>query len=157
MEHAEIVLHLLLPPDQDPPEPVHPAVGPFDHPAAGLEPRLTLQRLRLLAPRPHMRREPELPDQLPGVVIVITLVQTHPLRLRLRGLGAPHRDALQGRLDQPLVVAVGPLSRQPPPPPVWPRQPAPPRPPPPPLRPAPPAPLPPPPGPRPPPRPLPTL
>ena len=40
VEHAEVVLHLLLPADQDPAEPVHPAVCPLHHPAPGLVPRL---------------------------------------------------------------------------------------------------------------------
>src|SRR4051794_10184069 len=109
MKHAEVVLHLLLPPDQDPTEPVHPAVSPLDYPTAGLESRFTLQRLGLLATGPHMRREPELPDQISGVIVVVTLVQAHPLRLLPRRLGALHRDALQSRLDQLLVMAVGPL------------------------------------------------
>src|SRR6516165_11953560 len=100
MEHAEVILHLLLPPDQDPPESVHPTMGPFDQPATGLETRFSLQRLRLLAARPHMRREPEFLHQLPGVIIVVTLVQAHPLRLLLRRFGTLPGDALQRRLDQ---------------------------------------------------------
>src|SRR4051812_29446357 len=134
MQHAEVVLDLLLPTDQNPAESIHPAVGPLYHPATGLEPRLPLQRLRLLASGPYMRREAELPNQLPGVVVVVTLVQTHPLRLLLRRLGTLHRDALQRRLHQLLVVAVWPPPGPPPPPPPGPPPQAPPWPPPCPLR-----------------------
>src|SRR3954471_23174572 len=112
MQHTEVVLHLLLPSDQDPPEPIHPAMRPLHHPTPGLETRLPLQRLRLLTSGTHVGREAELPDQLPSVVIVITLVQTHPLRLFLRRLGTLHRDALQRRLGQLLVMPIGTLDGQ---------------------------------------------
>src|SRR3954452_10161850 len=104
MQQAEVVLDLLLPADQDPAEPVHPAMGPLHDPTASLVSRLTLQCLGLLATRPYMRREPELADQLPRVVVVVALVQAHPLGARRRRLGPVHRDALQRRLDQLLVV-----------------------------------------------------
>src|SRR5690349_3981111 len=47
MQHAGVVLHLLLPTDQDPPEPIHPAMSPLHHPTPGLETRLPLQPLQL--------------------------------------------------------------------------------------------------------------
>src|SRR5260370_10133270 len=94
MEHAEVILHLLLPTDEDPTESVHPTVGPLDDPAAGLEPPLLLQRLRLLASGPHGGREPQLRDQLSGVGVVITLLQAHPPGLVLPRFGAIHGEAL---------------------------------------------------------------
>src|SRR4051812_8015191 len=112
MQHAEVVLDLFLPTDQNPAESIHPTVSPLHHPATGLEPRLPLQRLGLLASGPHMRREAELPDQLPGVVVVVTLVQTHPLRFLLRRLGTLDRDALQRRFGQLLVMPIGALDGQ---------------------------------------------
>jgi hypothetical protein len=62
VEHPEVVLHLLLPPDQDPAEPIHPAVGPLHDPTPGLEPRLTLQGLGLLTSGSDVGGEAEFLD-----------------------------------------------------------------------------------------------
>ena len=62
--------------------------------------------------RLHVGREAELPDQIPDIVIVIALVQAHPLRLLGCRIGPLHRDALQRRLDQLLVVTIGPVDGQ---------------------------------------------
>src|SRR5262249_7610378 len=75
-------------------------------------------------------REPELPDQLPRVGVVVALVQAHPLGVLGRGGGALHWDAIDRRLDELLVVAVWPPDPPPPPPPLAPPPPAPPVPPP---------------------------
>src|SRR3954467_14308357 len=86
---------------------------PLHAPTAGLLARLPLQLLGLLAPGSHVRREAELLHQVPRVVVVVSLVQAHPLRLLRRRFGAFHRDALQRRLDQLLIVAVGPSTAKP--------------------------------------------
>src|SRR4051812_50173850 len=88
---------------------------PLHDPTPGLESGLSLQRLGLLAPGPDMGSEAELPHQLPRVVVVVPLVQAHPLRALLSRLGPLHRDALQGRLGHLLVVAVWPPPPPPPP------------------------------------------
>jgi hypothetical protein len=85
---------------------------PFHHPAPRLVPRLPLPCLRLFATRAHMGREGELRHQLPDVVVVIALVQTQTLLLAGFGQVAMDRDAAQRRLDQLLVVAVGPVDGQ---------------------------------------------
>src|SRR5262249_59636882 len=107
MEKGQVVLGLLLPTNQDPPKSVHPAMVPLAHPPPRSIPRLAGQRLGLFPPRPHMRRETKLLDQLPRILVVIALIQTQPLWLLGRGLRPLDRNAPERGLDELLVVAVG--------------------------------------------------
>src|SRR5262245_1618295 len=112
MEKGQVVLGLLLPTNQAPPKSLHPAMGPLDHPPPRSIPRLAGQRLGLFPPRPHMRRETKLLDQLPRILVVIALIQTQPLWLLGRGLWPLDRNAPERGLDELLVVAVGALDGQ---------------------------------------------
>src|SRR5437762_2253910 len=103
VEHAEVVLRLLLPSDEDAAEAVHPTVRALDDPAPGLEARAAAQRLGLLAACADVRGVAELVEQLVDLGVVVALVETHPLALARPRLGPLHRDALD-RLARPLAV-----------------------------------------------------
>lgn len=50
MKERKVVLGFLLPPDENPPEAIHPTVGSFDDPAADLVTDPTFDRLGLGTP-----------------------------------------------------------------------------------------------------------
>src|SRR5438105_4963516 len=82
---------------------------PLHHPTTSLVPSFPPQRLGLFAPGTDVCGEPELREQLPHRVVVVPLVQTHPLRLIGARLGAFDGDTLDGRSGHLEVVAVGPV------------------------------------------------
>src|SRR5262245_1156970 len=112
MQQGDVVLRFLVPADEDSAKAVDPTMRPFHHPTPRLEAGLTLQGLGFLAPRSDVAREGELGHQLPGVVIVVALVQTQSLLLARFRQVAMHRDTLQRRFDQFLVMTVGPVYGQ---------------------------------------------
>src|SRR6266498_2675763 len=97
MQERQIVAYFLIPTDQHPTETVHPTMCTLHDPTTRFVSRLLLDRLRLLAPRPDMGGEPELGQQVPHLVEVIALVQTHPLGLLSGWLGALDGDTHDGR------------------------------------------------------------
>src|SRR5512135_2663210 len=54
----------------------------------------------------------ELPQEVADLVVVIGLVQTHPLRVLLGRLGTLDDDTFQGRAAQFHIMAIGSLNRQ---------------------------------------------
>src|ERR1035437_4883677 len=112
MKQSQIILGLLLPPRQDAAEAVHPTVGPFHHPAAGLETGLVFDRLGFFAAGPNVGGVTELQDQLTCLIVVVSLVQAEPLWTLPRGLGAWDRNAFKRRLHHLEIITVGTLNRQ---------------------------------------------
>ena len=106
MQHSEIVLALLLPADQEPPEAVQPAVRPLDHPASGSVAYSACQRFGFFAPCVQVQGVEELLGQLPHLVVVVAFVQQQSLRLLRRRLGPSNRNALEGF---PRQLEVGPV------------------------------------------------
>src|SRR5262249_1169595 len=113
MKHGDVVLRFLTPADEDSAKPIHPTMRPLDHPTPCLEPGLPFNLLRLFAPRLDVRREAELLHDLTHLIIVVSFIHTHALRLRCRRLGALDGNALQRRFDHLHVVAVGPRDGEP--------------------------------------------
>jgi hypothetical protein len=112
MQKCQIVAHVLVPPDQQSPETVHPTMCPFHHPPPCHVPCLMLDGLGFLAPCPDVGGEPKLGQQLPHLIIVLALVQTHPLRLRQRGHRPLDGDTGDGFLDYLEVMAVRAIHRE---------------------------------------------
>src|SRR5215210_4131662 len=110
MQKREIVAHFLVPADQHAPEAIHPTMRALHDPPAGLETSLLRERLGLFPPRPDVGREPKLNQQLTYLVVVIALVQAHPLRLRRGGRRALNRDARERRLDHLEIIPIGSLN-----------------------------------------------
>ncbi len=113
MEHGDIVLRLLAPPDQNPAKTVHPAMRTLHDPTPRFPTSPPLDLLGLLAAGLDVRREAEVRQDLSDLVLVIPLIQAQALRLLGAGLGALDGDALQGCRGQLHVVAVGPVHGQP--------------------------------------------
>jgi hypothetical protein len=81
-------------------------MGPFYHPAAGLFASFVFDFLSLLATRTNMFSKTKLLQNIPHLLIIIALVQTHPLRLLWGWLGTIQRDIFQRSANQFHVVAV---------------------------------------------------
>jgi len=111
MNQSKVVLRFLLPTDQDTPEAIHPTVRSFRHPPACFEAHLMLDRLSFFAPRANMSGIGKFMDQRSYLTGIISLIQTHPLRVLLRRLWAGDRDTLQRRPDHFTVMPIRPGNR----------------------------------------------
>ena len=106
------MLRLFIPAYQDASEAVHPGVGPLHHPAPGLLARLLFHRLCFLTTRANMRGEPKLLQNIAHFLLVVSFIEAHALRLRLRGLRALDDKAVERGPHQFHVMPVGALQRQ---------------------------------------------
>ena len=113
MEHGEVGVGAFLPASEDAAEAVEPGVGSFDHPTAGTEAGLALDRLRLLAAAADVGGEGELGGELVHLGVVVALVQAQPLRLLRRRAGPRDRDRLERRAGELEVVQVRARRRDP--------------------------------------------
>ncbi len=72
MKKRQVVVHLLIPANQDAAKAIHPTMGPFYHPSSGFESRLAFERPRFFPPRPDMRGEAELAQCRSHFFIVVS-------------------------------------------------------------------------------------
>jgi len=79
MEHRDVSIGPLLPPDEDSTESVHPAVAALDHPAMRPVVCGLLDQARLFAAAPDVCCEAEFLDEVSDLAIVVALVETQPL------------------------------------------------------------------------------
>src|SRR5215471_7868032 len=107
------MLWLFVPAYQDAPKTVHPRMRPLYHPAACLLARLLLDRLGFLAPRPNMRGEPKLLQDIAHFLIIVAFVEAHALRLRHRWLRALDDHTVERGPHQFHVMPVGAIDHQP--------------------------------------------
>ncbi len=112
MQQGEIVLRLLIPPHQNAPEPVHPAMTAFNDPPSCPLARLRLELLGRRTPRFDMRGEAELFQNLAHFVVVVPFVQSQPLRRFFGCVWPLHSDALDGGPHQLHIMPVGAINRQ---------------------------------------------
>ncbi len=97
MQHRHVVLSLLLPPDQESPESVHPRVRPFDHPPpCSIAWDLLPLRLVHASPRDVCGVSP-ISDELVHLGEIICLVKADVLRMLLRWLRSLDDDVLERR------------------------------------------------------------
>src|SRR5262245_55418817 len=102
MQKAQRVAHLLVPTDQHAPKTVHPTLRALPHPSAGFATRFFLPCLGFFPPGPHMSRAAKLLQEVSPLVIVITLLQTQPLRRgrsRVGSLYSALRNSLARHLE----------------------------------------------------------
>ena len=112
MKKTKIILRFLLPPYQYTPETIHPTVCPLRDPATGFEANLTFDRLGFFTTRANISSISKLFYQSSYFTGIISLIQTHALRLLLRRLWARHRDTLKRSLDHFAVMSIRPGNRQ---------------------------------------------
>ena len=110
MQHAQIVLHILLPPYQRlTPKPVQPRVSALHHPAPSTVSGYVHTRTLLFPTTADVGGVTPLSHQLPDPWVVITFVQTYVLRTPLRRRGPVCHHRLQGRFHQLAVVSICPV------------------------------------------------
>src|SRR5579859_6577934 len=107
MQKRQVVLGLLVPADQQSSEAVHPRMRPFHDPPTRFEACFSLDGFGLFPTRANMSGEPKFAQDLTHLLIVIARIQTHPLWLLLRRLGARDDDRLDGRTRQFHVMPIG--------------------------------------------------
>ena len=85
---------------------------PLNNPATGLETGFSFDRLCFFTTRTNMSCIAKLSDQISHLARIITLIQTHTLRLLLCRLRAFYRNTLYGYLYHFAVMPIGPINRQ---------------------------------------------
>src|SRR5215216_1318641 len=106
-QQGHIIVHLLLPADEQPAKAVPPGVRPLHHPAARPVAWDLALRLAFLAAAPNVGRIAPLFHGLAHRVVVVALVPTHVLRPRGRRLGALDHHGLQRGVDPFHLMAIG--------------------------------------------------
>ena len=106
MQHSDIVLHFFLPPDEQAPEPVQPAVGPFHYPATGPVSRDCRFVYLFFSPAPNMAGIAPRCHQLPHLRVVVSLVQVQILGLPRGYFRALDHGGLQCTFHQLHIVPV---------------------------------------------------
>src|SRR6266487_1068136 len=97
MEKGEVVLRFFIPANQETTKAIHPGMCPFHHPPTSFEAGFPFERLRLFPTRPDMGGEAEVVKDVAHLLVIVSLVQAHPLRLLLRWLRTVDDDALDCR------------------------------------------------------------
>ena len=101
---------LLLPAGQDPTVPVQPTVRPFHYPPPGLLfhdfSRLRIYQRGTASARTNVRRVAKLLQQLVDLIIVVSLVQTHPLGRLCGWLRPLHSNLLDGLSGHREIIAM---------------------------------------------------
>ena len=113
VEHSKIVVQTLLPTDEQPSEPIQPAMAALDHPTAGAVTGEGLFFLPLLASAADVGCVSVPCRQLLNLSKVIALVQTQMLRLSRSGNRTFCHHRFQCRLNHLHVVAVGSIHTHP--------------------------------------------
>lgn len=108
MQRGERIVRRLVPAEHHPTKALHPTLRACHHPAACLGPHVSLEGLRFFAPGADVGREAKLAQRLPHFRVVVTLVQTHPLRALLSRARAGDHHALHGLLHQFPIMLIGP-------------------------------------------------
>ena len=109
MQHSDIVFHLFLPPYEQAPEPVQPAVGAFYYPATGPVSRDCRFVYPFFSPAPNMAGIAPRCHQLPHLRVVVSLVQAQILGLLWGYFRTWDHDGLQRTFHQLPIVPVRPL------------------------------------------------
>src|SRR6266487_1579092 len=112
MEKCQVILWLFIPANKQPTKAIHPRMRPFHHPAACFEPRLPLDRPGFFPTWANVGRKAKFAQDVTHLLVVVALVETHPLRLLLGRLRTLDYDALDGRSHQLHIMAIRSLNRQ---------------------------------------------
>src|SRR5512138_521360 len=107
MQERQIVLGLFVPSPQKPTKPIHPAMRALDHPATGFLVGIPPPCLGFFPARADVRGEAKFPQQVTHLVIVVALLQVHPLRSLSRWLRTWDHQPLQRDSGQFHVMAIG--------------------------------------------------
>ena len=106
MQQTNIVTSFLLPADQNPSEPVEPAMRPLHFPAPGSIAGYELQVRGFFIPGSDVRRVTQLFEQFSHFGRVVAFVQAKMLRLSFARCWSSYDDVAKGRFNQDDVVPV---------------------------------------------------
>src|SRR5260370_26049993 len=109
MEHSDIVLGLLGPPDEDSTKSVHPTMSAFHLPSPRFPMCLTLHLVRLFSFWRNMCREGKFLGEFLDLIVGIAFIETQILLFVRAGRGSFDWNALQGFFDHFHVGTVGPV------------------------------------------------
>src|SRR5437660_1797223 len=112
MEQGQVIGRLFVPADQETTKAIHPRMCPFDHPSACFEPCLLSDGFGFFSTPTDMGRKAECLKEITHFIIVVSLIQTHPLWLLLRRLWTVDNDAFERRAHQFHIMAVCTLNGQ---------------------------------------------
>jgi hypothetical protein len=107
VKEGEIILALLLPPNQETARAINPGMRAFDHPTAGTIARDKLFLALLFTPTANVRLVVPREQLLVHWSGVVGGIQTEMLRLLLSGLGSADDQAIQGGTSQAYIMAIG--------------------------------------------------
>src|SRR5215469_777288 len=107
MKKGQVVLGLFVPADEQATKAVHPRVHSFHHPTARFEPSLLFDGAGFFSAWADMGGKAEFAQEVAYLVVVIALVQAHPLWLLLCRLGTLDHDAPDRRAHQFHVMTGG--------------------------------------------------
>jgi len=94
MKQSQIIRRFLFPPCQDAAKTIHPAMCPFHYPPPSFETSLMFNRLGLFASGSNVGCITKLFHQISHLTRIISLIQTHTLRLLLRRFRTLYRNTL---------------------------------------------------------------
>jgi hypothetical protein len=106
MKEGEIILHLLLPPNEEPTGAIEPGMAAFHHPAAGTITRDELFLSLLFSPTAHVRLGMPCKQFLVDRSRVVGSIQAHLLGMLRCGLGSADDQTIQGGSQQAHVMTI---------------------------------------------------
>lgn len=76
MKKSNVIFRFLLPTDQNPTEPIQPAMAAFHHPAAGAAAGLMLEFSSFVTTRAEVCRQAKVSQEIAHLLIVLARIQT---------------------------------------------------------------------------------
>src|SRR5260370_19986101 len=112
MEQGQVILRLFVPPNEQAAKAVHPGMAAFHDPTACFEARLPLDGLGLFSAWANVGGQAECTQDVAHLIIVVALVQTHPLWMLFAWLRTLDHDAFDARAHQFHIVTISSFNRQ---------------------------------------------
>ena len=112
MQQGKVVFRFLLPADQNSPEAVHPAMRSLRHPTSCFETSSLLDFLCFFSACEDVSGEAEFLQQRSHLVVIVSFIHAHALRLLACRSRSTDRNALDRLANQPHVMPIGAVDRQ---------------------------------------------
>jgi hypothetical protein len=107
MQHGDVGIGALLPPDQDSAKSIHPTMGSLNYPPAHAKAGGLFDRFYFFTARPNVSREFEFLNERSRFGVVVALVEAEILRLTARRPRTRNRNAFDRLTRELEVVDVG--------------------------------------------------
>src|SRR5260370_17019341 len=113
MEQGQVILRLFVPPNEQAAKAVHPGMAAFHDPTACFEARLPLDGLGLFSAWANVGGQAECTQDVAHLIIVVALVQTHPLRMLFAWLRTLHHHPFDCPTPPSPILATASSTPQP--------------------------------------------